>query len=377
MNITSLFLFTQQETLPDDPALTPPPGVVPNFDDPPNKNYLGIFTNVICLILTITLVAARLYFKYFCVKKVHVEDYLVVLGLVAFLASVGCNIHIIRTSGLFVHQWNIRLKDFSTVLYVLYIGNNICAVTITLVKAAILLDWIHIFVPLHARNLFFWTCVVVLILNTIFHVTWVTVQFMACIPHQKIWDRLITTGACVHASGLYIPAAAVNLTSNVVILLLPQKEIWCLRIATRDKAAASILFIFTSTLSCASAGMRLHHTRIFYHAMDQLYSVASMYLWTLAETTCLFLVLCVPTAPKVFKKGEKKTRSLLSPRNRHNLGGGNTCQTWAIEMNNIVRRTSASSLRNEGTADIMRSTFETDRGTVTVPKEKCSKKPWR
>jgi hypothetical protein len=58
----------------DAPTLPPPPGVVPDFDHPPNKNYLGILTNLVCLIATATLMTLRAYTKVYCQKKVRVED---------------------------------------------------------------------------------------------------------------------------------------------------------------------------------------------------------------------------------------------------------------------------------------------------------------
>jgi hypothetical protein len=64
----------EKQMIFDGPALAPPPGVVPNFDDPPNKNYLGILANVVCLATTFVVVFLRAYAKIFCMKKVHIED---------------------------------------------------------------------------------------------------------------------------------------------------------------------------------------------------------------------------------------------------------------------------------------------------------------
>ena len=43
----------------------------------------------------------------------------------------------------------------------------------------------------------------------------------------------------------------------------------------------------------------------YYHASDTTYSVTSLSLWAGAEMTCMFLVACMPAAPKVFRESER------------------------------------------------------------------------
>lgn len=58
----------------DGPALQPPPGQVPNFQDPWNLNSIGHFTNVICLLSTTFVVVLRLLAKVSSGKKFEIED---------------------------------------------------------------------------------------------------------------------------------------------------------------------------------------------------------------------------------------------------------------------------------------------------------------
>ena len=45
------------------PGLEPPPGVTPNFVNPPTLVPLGIAVLVLCLVVTTLLVAARVYIR--------------------------------------------------------------------------------------------------------------------------------------------------------------------------------------------------------------------------------------------------------------------------------------------------------------------------
>ncbi len=91
-----------------------------------------------------------------------------------YVAQVYCSLDLIVHFGLFVHQWNVRVKDLASILYVSYkttnssglnlviltnqlvhIGSEFYAVCITLLKTAILLEWVRIFVPRATRGGFF------------------------------------------------------------------------------------------------------------------------------------------------------------------------------------------------------------------------------
>ncbi|KAI1822462.1 hypothetical protein F4861DRAFT_550730 [Xylaria intraflava] len=311
-DISNLSLADKQAVL-DGPALPPPPGVTPNFDNPPNESNIGILTNVVCLVTTGIVFGLRAYAKIFCVKKVQIEDYLAAAALGPYISCIYCGIWVIRVSGLFVHQWNVRLKDLITSSYILHVGANLCAVTLMILKASIILEWIRIFVPPGTRNSFFWVAIVLLVIHTLFHVTWVVVENLSCTPYQKIWDVTISGGSCIVRKGLHIPAAAINLAADTIILILPQKTIWSLQMSKKNKIGLSLVFTI-GFLAFVSAAFRLYKTIIFYESDDFLFAESGLYLWALAEMTCLWLVFCVPAIPGAFVgRGLKsKIKSLLS-----------------------------------------------------------------
>ena len=56
------------------PAGTPPPGLLPNFQDPPNLNSALIFTVTICMAVATVVVVMRMYTKLFLIRSVAYED---------------------------------------------------------------------------------------------------------------------------------------------------------------------------------------------------------------------------------------------------------------------------------------------------------------
>lgn len=64
----------QRQKALEGPALLPPPGVKPNFTDPPNQNDLGYGLLSACAVICAIVVCIRLYAKIFCRRKMDIED---------------------------------------------------------------------------------------------------------------------------------------------------------------------------------------------------------------------------------------------------------------------------------------------------------------
>lgn len=62
------------QTLLNGPAGTPPAGVVPNFQDPPNLNAFLILTLTLVLTFGSLAVLMRMYTKLFIIRSVAYED---------------------------------------------------------------------------------------------------------------------------------------------------------------------------------------------------------------------------------------------------------------------------------------------------------------
>lgn len=115
---------------------------------------------------------------------------------------------------------------------------------VMLLKVAILLSWLRLFVPMKQRNAMFWTLHALIWTNVIFYTVGTLCEIFRCTPYEKIWNPMFESGQCsirlqdhAEASGF------INLVSDVIILLFPQKIIWSLHVTARQKIGMSLLFI--------------------------------------------------------------------------------------------------------------------------------------
>ncbi|KAJ2993263.1 hypothetical protein NUW58_g1895 [Xylaria curta] len=287
----------QQELLLAGPALAPPAGTTANFSNPPNKNDIAHATFVICLFFATFSFFVRMYARLVGLRSVKPEDVLTFVAYATYIGYIYCCYRLLVEYGYFIHQWDLHLGDLIEITYILQIGGILYSVTLPLLKASILLEWTRLFVPQGTRNVFWWLCISLAGIQLSFLVASVFALCFSCIPYQRIWDFTIP-GKCLEKSELEITSAAIHFASDVVILILPQRVIWSLHMSLKKKFGVSIIFSL-GVLACLSAILRLVSTIEYSTSDDVTYAVSAVILWALAEMTCGFIVLGMPTAPKV------------------------------------------------------------------------------
>lgn len=97
------------EMLPFTPASMPPPGVVPNFENPysAGKSYYvasGILTTIMLVFVTL-----RFYTKLFIWKKTTLDDWTTLLGAILTLGFFGICTWCIEVAKFGTHMWDMSL----------------------------------------------------------------------------------------------------------------------------------------------------------------------------------------------------------------------------------------------------------------------------
>ncbi|KAK3374313.1 hypothetical protein B0T24DRAFT_626160 [Lasiosphaeria ovina] len=305
-----------QEYILNQPARPPPPGVTPNFVDPPNQNhtagavvFLGIALVTICGLL-------RVYTRVFVTRTVKIEDY---LGLAAFVFYVGLMWGIISLMikvGFFVDQYNVQVRTFLFAAKVVYAYPSIYSATMLLAKNAILLEWGNIFVPAGTRNWFFWSTRVLIVANTLIYLAAILAGTFLCKPVRKSWDFFVP-GTCLDRQSVHGSVVCFNLAVDLFILVLPQKVIWSLNMTLSRKIGVSFIFsLGLMALACAGGHAYSNLIGMGYYGWNTTQTVSSIFLWSFSEVSCVLLVLYVPAASKAFriKEGSFLARLVSSLR---------------------------------------------------------------
>jgi hypothetical protein len=109
-----------------------------------------------------------------------------------------------------------------------------------LLKTAVMLEWIRIFVPHRTRNIFYWSSIILIAMNAVF-AAGIAVALAACRPMEKRWHFWVA-GTCMESRARDIASAAINLVLDTFILALPQRIIWNLQTNARRKTSFAVAF---------------------------------------------------------------------------------------------------------------------------------------
>jgi hypothetical protein len=174
-------------------------------------------------------------------------------------------------------------------------------VTILSIKLAILLEWIRIFVPRGTKGFVYWASYALMWANIAFTLSVVVALNVSCTPYEFTWNKLMK-GNCdrVNYKDTNLSASVFNFISDVLILLIPQRTIWNLNMQTRKKIGVSVVFA-VGVFGCGAGLARVVETVKHAESPDFTYTFSNVVLWSGAEMTCGFLVICVPSFPKAFQ----------------------------------------------------------------------------
>lgn len=303
------------QSILNGPAGTPPVGVTPNFDNPPNTNRFVIITLVFCVLLASLAVLVRMYTKIFLIRSIEYEDYTL---MIAWIGQIGETIPSALTTrhGCGVHIWNVRMKAFFRMLYWV----NITAITYCLVmffiKLSILLQYLRIFRPTRQGNLFLYlgvhACIWIIFLLYFLDIMF---EVVMCVPREKIWNPLMTTGHCFDDSAAYRATGIFNVLSDFAILILPIPSVWRLKIPLRKKIG--LVSVFSAGLfACAISIVRTYYTWKVTKLGDVSYNMIFFGLWTYAEISVGIIVTCLPISPRFFQFLGSKLSGTFSFRSK-------------------------------------------------------------
>lgn len=107
-------------------------------------------------------------------------------------------------------------------------------------KLAILLLYRRVFVPVKG-GFFDWTIRIFMTILIGFYIATTLVKIWECSPREKIWNKSIP-GTCIDVSSLLNISGLFNTITDIIILLVPVKAVWNMRMRKKQKVAVVLVF---------------------------------------------------------------------------------------------------------------------------------------
>ena len=106
---------------------------------------------------------------------------------------------------------------------------------LTCIKISIILQYLRIFV---GRSIRFW-CWASIVLVTLYGLETFILAFAGCIPIHSFWTG---GGKCINMKFIWFFNAALNILTDIIILVLPMPVLSSLRLPTKQKVG--LMFVF-------------------------------------------------------------------------------------------------------------------------------------
>lgn len=107
-------------------------------------------------------------------------------------------------------------------------------------KLSILLQYIRIFMPHHTGIMYGITHLIIWF-NLLLYTAVTFVEIFQCTPRAKIWQPQLP-GHCINVNVAFITTAAINIVSDIAMLILPLNAIWHLHMPSNRKWGMSAVF---------------------------------------------------------------------------------------------------------------------------------------
>ncbi|QSZ32708.1 hypothetical protein DSL72_002287 [Monilinia vaccinii-corymbosi] len=209
-----------------------------------------------------------------------------------------------------VHEWDLTKEEVHGVLFWFNMTSIEYGMEIMVTKLTILCIYRRVFVP-HRWSKFDIILRVFEAILITFYFAISCVKIWECNPRARIWNKALP-GTCIDVSKLLNASGLFNFITDVLILLVPVKSVWNLKMTKKRKIQVVLIFTFGMVAPVFSMVGFVVREKVS-HNPDVTYGQPLVLLWGTAEVSTGFLCVCLPPLFILFHKREccGPTQSIL------------------------------------------------------------------
>ncbi|KAH8725720.1 hypothetical protein GQ44DRAFT_615290 [Phaeosphaeriaceae sp. PMI808] len=299
-------IFSQRDEVVG--VIPTPPGITPNFTNPPSRAHVIITSNIVCTTISALFTVLRFYTNFFITRHLKVDDCktscysykrpLLTFIDLSFAAWVKLTRSLATHYGLGRHLWDIPFSIFNPI----YI--KLTAITITLYGISIMLTKLSIltffiqFIPWgNLRLTIYITMVIIILYSLVGSFQWVYL----CQPLEKYWDLTITGGSCINRLKMFIFTGVMNIATDAIILILPVLILRGARLPIKQKISIMIVLMTGGFVFFVSI-IRLKLAVDMVYSKDFSWEGCTVGVWWVIETHVAIVCACLPAGKPFLRK---------------------------------------------------------------------------
>ncbi|KUL84961.1 hypothetical protein ZTR_07857 [Talaromyces verruculosus] len=202
----------------------------------------ALTATVTLMTVAIALLFARFYTRRHLIDAVQASDYMALLASMFAVTFVGIFIAAV-IYGVGMHESEIDPLDRIQQKKLYWLSTPFYNASKVTAKASIIIQYFHVF-PTRRMRIVCWIMAIVISI----YGTWVILSgFLNCIPVARFWDPNVP-GHCLAYRPLWYSNAALNILTDVVILLMPIPALMPLDLPLRQKVGCCCVFALGAVL---------------------------------------------------------------------------------------------------------------------------------
>ncbi|KAK6353884.1 hypothetical protein TWF730_008307 [Orbilia blumenaviensis] len=255
-----------------------------------------IFLSVTFVLLGIAtaFVILRLYCRYFLIRRLGLDDWLITVGIATEWALAGMN-HFHIKYGTGRHISTVTIGELIPTLRYWFAYQILYPIVLLFIKLSILAFYVKISPQRWYQNTIYGVGIFVIIWTIVF----VFAFIFECPNPSRAWSLDFPRG-CVNLPALYYSTASINIASDLIILLLPIPVLRRLQIDKRRKWALIAIFS-VGVVAVAGSIARLWSLWKYQHTVDVSYDAIFILLFSHIEINLAIMCACAPALRPLFK----------------------------------------------------------------------------
>ncbi|KAJ5506007.1 hypothetical protein N7453_004964 [Penicillium expansum] len=300
-------------------------------------SYAGVVGGIIALLAFVLRMLARLSC---CGGMFGVDDWTMVLTM-ALLIPLSALSVVLANSGLGKDMWTLPFDNITHILYVYFWDELLYLSILPLTKISICCFYLRIFPDRTFRIATY----VAIALNISYWIAFVLISVFQCRPLPGAWHRWYgeENYKCNHINAQGWAAAVLNMVLDIIVMVLPLRQLYRLNLSVRRKAFAMCMFslgIFVTLVSILRLNSLIH----FASTTNLTWDYVTVGYWSTIECDVGVICACLPAirsllrrvAPGLFGDTEKAKSSYAM--NSHSRGTGSQFAAVPVQGNSYDRQ---------------------------------------
>ncbi|KAI1657368.1 hypothetical protein F4813DRAFT_87100 [Daldinia decipiens] len=246
MNGANMFNLDQSQI----PSLAPPPGVTPNFIDPPTIAPTSRILTGLTLAIMYCLLTLRIYTRAWVTCNMGIEDCLCLVSAIGTTCYCSLILKAFdNTMGR--HQWDIPMSEFhqKVVLKYSFAPSYVYSTAAVFIKATLLAFYLRIFNPVKGARILIWITLAVVILFYLIVVITIQVTCKGYTPTAQIFNTDAEVDCSVPQEPLWVTTSVFSTVTDLHLLAIPVALTLKIRLPPKQKIGVCCIFL-TGLIAC-------------------------------------------------------------------------------------------------------------------------------